>query len=209
MRRMILVLVALFVPYLLLAVDCDRSDETTKTSLTQRSQLADTLEPTETLVSERTDSTPVCPPADGEGTISPAVSIYSITFVVNGAEQLVYDADTLEAIVGDEIEIREVVICAGSFSGSGGEVCVDVAPVDRSGQEVMSEHAGTHMVPAITGITTIPGPSHTWTLAESWVRMSAVLNHWTPEETEDVNCANRLCEHDDWAIIELRRSYGE
>jgi hypothetical protein len=204
MRRKIWVLVALFVPLLLLSVAFDRSNETATISLPQVSQRAEALESTETLVSERTDSMLVCPPAEGEGTISPAVSIYSITFVVNGAEQVVYDGDTLEAIVGDEIEIREAVICAGSFSGSGGEACVDLAPVDRSGQEIMSEHAGTHMVPVITGFTTIPGPSHTWTLAESWVRISAVLNHWTQEETEDVDCANRRCEHDDWAIIELR-----
>lgn len=204
MRRKIWVLVALFVPLLLLATGFDRSDETASTSLTQVSQLAETLEPPEKLASERTDSTRVCPPAEGKGTISPAVSIYSITFVVNGAEQLVYDGDTLQAIVGDEIEIKEAVICAGSFSGSGGEACVDLAPVDRSGQEIMSEHAGTHMVPVITGFTVIPGPSHKWTLDESWVRISAVLNHWTPEETEDIDCANRRCEHDDWAIIELR-----
>lgn len=204
MRRKIWVLVVLFVPLLLLATGFDTGDETATTPLTQVSKLADTLEPTEILVSERTDSTPVCPPADGEGTISPAISIYSITFVVNGAEQVVHEGDTLEAIVGDEIEIKEAVICAGSFSGRGGEACVDLAPVDRSGQKIMSEHAGTHMVPVITGFTAIPGPGHTWTLDESWVRISAVLNHWTLEETEDIDCANRRCEHDDWAIIELR-----
>lgn len=204
MRSKIGVLVVLFVLLPLFAMGCSRSDETVTTSPTQVPQLADTLEPTETLELESIDSTPVCPPAEGEGMISPAISIYSITFDVNGAEQVVYDGDTLEAMVGDEIEIREAVICAGSFSGSGGEACVDLAPVDQSGQEIMSEHAGTHMVPVITGFTTIPGPSYTWTLAESWVRISAVLNHWTREETEDVECANRRCEHDDWAIIELR-----
>lgn len=204
MRSKIGVLVVLFVILPLFAMGCRRSDETVTTSPTQVPQLADTLEPTETLELESIDSTPVCPPAEGKGTISPAISIYSITFVVNGAEQVVYDGDTLEAMVGDEIEIREAVICAGSFSGSGGEACVDLAPVDQSGQEIMSEHAGTHMVPVITGFTTIPGPSHTWTRAESWARISAVLNHWTREETEDVECANRRCEHDDWAIIELR-----
>ncbi|MGD2252558.1 MAG: hypothetical protein PVF70_06550 [Anaerolineales bacterium] len=204
MRRRIWVLVVLFVLLLVLAVGCDKSDETVTTSPTQVSHLDDDLEPTRTLESERTDSAPVCPPAEGEGTISPAVSIYSITFVVNGAEQVLFDGDTLEAMVGDEIEIRETVICAGSFIGSGGEACVDLAPVDQSGQEIMSEHAGTHMVPVVAGLTTIPGPNHTWTLAENWVRISAVLNHWTPEDTEDVDCANRRCEHDDWAIIMLR-----
>lgn len=204
MRSKIWILLALFVPLLLLAAGFDTGDETATTPLTQVSKSADTLEPTETLVSERTDSTPVCPPADGEGMISPAISIYSITFVVNGAEQVVHEGDTLEAIVGDKIEIKEAVICAGSFSGGGGEACVDLAPLDRSGQKIMSEHAGTHMVPVITGFTTIPGPDHTWTLDESWVRISAVLNHWTLEETEDIDCANRRCEHDDWAIIELR-----
>jgi hypothetical protein len=196
--------VVLFVLLLVLAVGCDKSDETDTPSPTQVSQHAGALEPTQTLEPERNDSTPACPPAEGEGTISPAVSIYSITFVVNGAEQVVSDGDTLEAAVGDEIEIRETVICAGSFFGSGGEACVDFAPVDQSGQEMISEHAGTHMVPVIAGFTTIPGPNHTWTLAENWVRISAVLNHWAPEDTKDVDCANRRCEHDDWAIIMLR-----
>lgn len=204
MRREIWLFVVLFVPLLLLTSGFVRSDETATTSLTQVSQLADTLEPTEILASEKTDSTPVCPPAEGQGTISPAVSIYSITFVVNGAEQVIYDGDTLESIIGDEIEIKEAVICVGSFSGNGGEACVDLAPVGQSGQVIMSEHAGTHMVPVNTGFTVIPGPNHTWTLNESWVRISAVLNHWTREETEDIDCANRRCEHDDWAIIELR-----
>jgi hypothetical protein len=204
MRRKIWILVAFFVPLLLLAADFDTSDGTATTSLIQVSELADTQEPTETFVSEKNDSTPLCPPADGEGTIFPAISIYSITFVVNGAEQVVYESDTLEATVGDEIKIKEAVICVGSFSGNGGEACVDLAPVDQSGQMIMSEHAGTHMVPVITGFTAIPGPSHTWTLEEKWMRISAVLNHWTLEETEDIDCANRRCEHDDWAIIELR-----
>jgi len=204
MKKKILVLVALFLPLLLLAVIFNSSDETAATSLNQVSQLVAAQEQEEILVSERTDSMTACPPAEGGGSISPAISIYSIAFVVNGAEQVVYDGDTLEAIFGDRIEIKEAVICTGSFSGSGGEACVDLAPVDRSGQEILSEHAGTHMVPVISGFTTIPGPSHTWILSESWARFSVVLNHWTHEETEDVECANRRCEHDDWAIIELR-----
>jgi hypothetical protein len=156
------------------------------------------------LESERIASTPVCPPAEGEGTILPAIFIYSIAFIVNGAEQVVRDGETLQAMVGDEIEIREIVICARSFAGSSGEACVDLAPVDESGQRIMSEHAGTHLVPVAAGFAAIPGPSRKWTRAESWERISPVLNHWAPEETEDVECANRRCERDDWAIIELR-----
>ncbi len=164
-----------------------------------------TLQPTDTLVQTETiDPKPVCLPARGEGTISPAVSIYSITFIVNGVEQVVRDGDTLEAMVGDEMEVREVIICVGSFSGNGGEACVDFAPVDQSGQEIISEHAGTHMVQVNTGFISISGPSNMWNLTESWGQISAVLNHWTQEETENVDCANRRCEHDDWAIIELR-----
>jgi hypothetical protein len=204
MRRRIWILVVFPMLVLLLAVGCNGSDEAVTPSPTQVSQHAGALEPTQTLESERNDSTPVCPPTEGEGTISPAVSIYSITFVVNGVEQVVSDGDTLEAVVGDEIAIREAIICAGSFSGSGGKACVDFAPVDQSGREIVSEHAGTHMVPVVTGFTTIPGPNHTWILAENWVRISAVLNHWPPEDTEDVDCANKRCEHDDWTIIMLR-----
>jgi len=187
-----------------LAAGCSSSDESVIVLPDQVQRPTHTVKPIQTPDSEMIDPMPVCPLASGQGTISPDISIYSITFVVNGIEQVLRNGDTLDASVGDGIEIREVVICAGSFSGNGGEACVDFAPIDQSGQEIRSEHAGTHLVQVTSGFISIPGPSHTWTRAESWGQISAVLNHWTGEDTEDIECANRRCEHDDWAAVILR-----
>ncbi|MGD2158317.1 MAG: hypothetical protein PVG32_15675, partial [Anaerolineales bacterium] len=92
------------------------------------------------------DSVLNCPPARGEGTISPAVSIYSITFIVNGVEHVVGDDDPLRAHPGDEVRIKGAVICAGNFSGNGGDACVDFAPVTQDGKDTLSDHIGTHPV---------------------------------------------------------------
>ena len=202
MRNKLWVLLVLFA--LSLAAGCSRSDESATALPDQVPQLTHTVEPIETPDSEVIDPMPVCPPANGQGTISPDITIHSITFVVNGVEQVLRNGDTLDARVGDQLEVREVVICAGSFSGNGGEACVDFAPIDQSGQEIMSEHAGTHIVQVTSGFISIPGPSHIWTLAESWGQITAVLNHWAQGGTEDIECANGRCEHDDWAIITLR-----
>jgi len=187
-----------------LAAGCGRSGKTVTALPTHVPQPTLSLEPATTLDSGATGPTPVCPPARGEGTISPAVSIYSITFVVNGLEQVVRAGDTLQALPGDEMKVKEITICAEAFSGNSGEVCVDFAPVDSSGQEFTSEHGGTHMVRLIPGFMTLPGPGHTWTIGENWRQISAVLNHWPPEDTEDLDCSNRRCEHDDRIIIGLR-----
>lgn len=167
-------------------------------------QPTDSLEPTATLDSGTIYPTPVCPPARGEGTISPAVSIYSITFLVNGLEQLVRNDDTLQASPGDKVQVGKVVTCTGPFSGNGGEACVDLAPAEQSGQEVMSEHSGTHTVPVTPGFTSISLPSHTWTIGENWRQFSAVLNHWPPEDTEDLGCGGGRCERDDRMIVGFR-----
>ena len=186
-----------------LAAGCSRSDETVTAPPTHMPQPTAPLEPIAMPDSGMNGATPVCPPARGEGTVSPAVSIYSITFVVNGLEQEVRAGDTLQALPGDELEVKEIAICTGAFSGNSGEVCVDFAPVDQSGEEIMSEHEGTHMVRMIAGFITISGPSHTWTIGENWQQIAAVLNHWPPEDTEDLSCGNRRCEHDDRIIIEF------
>jgi len=156
------------------------------------------------LISETIDSTPVCPPARGEGTVSPAISIYSITFVVNGLEQVVRGEDTLQALPGDKVQVSEVTICTGSFPGNGGEACVDFAPAGQSGQEIVSEHGGTHLVQVTAGFISIPGPSQTWSVGENWRHISAVLNHWPPEETKDLACSEGRCERDDRVVIGLR-----
>lgn len=195
-----------FVPLfaLSLVAGCSRSDEVPVSGPTYAPQPTDTPEPTETPDSEIVDSTPLCPAASGEGTVSPAVSIYSITFMVNGLEQVVRKGDRLQGMPGDEMEVKEVTICAGLFSGNGGEACVDFVPVESSGEEVVSEHGGTHLVRVTAGLVSIPGPGDTWTIDESWEHVVAVVNHWPPEDTEDPNCGDRQCEHDDWVIIGLR-----
>lgn len=202
MRNKLWVLVVLFA--LSLAAGCSRSDESVTALPDQVPQPTHTVQPIQTPPSGMIDPLPVCPPANGQGTISPAITIYSITFAVNGVEQVVQHGDKLEAMVGDEIEIRDVTICTGESHDNAGEACVHFWPIDRNGQEIMSEHAGTHMVPVTLGFTSLQGPEHTWTLAESWGQISAVLNHWLPEGTTDDDCANRRCERDDWATIILR-----
>jgi hypothetical protein len=150
------------------------------------------------------DPEPACPPAKGQGTVSPAISIYAITFVVNGLEQVVRDGDTLQASPRDQVRVAQVTICTGPFSGSGGDACVDFAPVDGSGEEIVPEHMGTHMVPVAPGFVSIPGPADTWILGEDWAYISAVVNHWTPEQTGDLDCAAGRCERDDRIIVEFR-----
>ena len=187
-----------------LVAGCSGSDGTATALPNPMPESTASLGPTAMPDSATHEPTPVCPPAGGEGTIPPAVSIYSITFVVNGLEQVVRAGDTLQASPGDKVQAREITICAGAFSGNGGEICVDIAPVDQDGQEIMSEHEGTHMIRTNPGFLTISGPSHTWTVGRNWRQISAVLNHWPPEDTEDLSCGNGRCEHDDRILFRLR-----
>ena len=150
-------------------------------------------------------SAQACPPARGVGTISPAISISSMTFVVNGVERTVRGDDTLQASPGDTVRLREVTICVECFSGDGGNYCVDISPMDRNGEAIFSEHKGTHMmrgVPCCVDI--ISDLDYTWTVGEGWKSLTAVVNHWTPGKTKDLECADGLCERDDRVIIEFR-----
>jgi hypothetical protein len=149
-------------------------------------------------------SAPACPPARGVGTISPAIAIFSMTLIVNGVERTVRGDDTLQAHPGDEVQVREVVICAGAYSGDGGKVCVDISPTGQDGRAIFSEHKGTHMMPVIPGVTRISGLDFAWTVGAGWKNLAAVVNHWTPERTADLECAGGLCERDDRIMIEFR-----
>ena len=149
-------------------------------------------------------SAQACPPARGVGTIAPAISISSMTFVVNGLKRTVRGDDTLRASPGDTVQLREVVICTEPFPGDGGNFCVDISPTDRNGEMIFSEHKGTHMMPVAPGVTTISGLDYTWTVGEDWKNLTAVVNHWTPGKTKDLECANGLCERDDRIIVEVR-----
>ncbi len=195
-RLAILVVLAAF----FLIAGCGRSDEIA----TPLPRSTDSPQPTAPLHSGTPESTQGCPLARGVGTISPTISIASITFVVNGLERVVRADEALRVAPGDRVQIKDATICAGSFAGDGGEACVDVVPVDSSGQEVTAEHNGTHMVLVIPGLTTILGPEYTWVVGEDWKQFSAVLNHWTPGITEDLICAEGRCERDDQIVIEFR-----
>jgi hypothetical protein len=117
----------------------------------------------------------------------------------------VRDGDNLQAIPGDQVRVKEVTICAPTFSGNGGEVCVDFAPLDQNGEEVLSDNGGTHMVWVTPGFTILSGPDHTWTIDENWQGIAAVVNHWPPDRnTQDIECGGGLCESDDWMVVEFR-----
>ncbi|MFA4947998.1 MAG: hypothetical protein WC674_05750 [Candidatus Krumholzibacteriia bacterium] len=112
--------------------------------------------------------------------------------------------DTLQASPCDTVRLREVVICVECFSGDGGKYCVDISPTDRNGEAIFSEHKGTHMMPVAPGVTTISGLDYTWTVGEDWKSLTAVVNHWTPGKSKDLECADGLCERDDRIILEVR-----
>jgi hypothetical protein len=193
-----------FVWLVLLAAGCGRGSEPTAVAPTEGPRSTERPEPTATSVGETAEAVPVCPPAHGAGTVDPALSIYSITFAVNGAEQVVGEERWLRAAPGDEVRVSRVEMCVGPFSGNGGEACVDVAPADRSGREIMAEHRGTHLVRVTPGLITLSDLDFTWTVGEEWGGFNAVLNHWTPEETQDLDCAEGRCEQDDRIVIEFR-----
>jgi len=149
--------------------------------------------------------TPVCPTADAEGTVSPAVAIYSITFVVNGAEQVVNDTGSLRASPGTQVQVREVTICSAEpFEGSGGSVYVEFDPVDQNGQVIASEVKGTRAVGVTPGFTSIPGPDYTWTIGDNWRHLSVVTVHYPPGGgTQNSNCEGGACEVDDRVIVPI------
>jgi len=190
--------VFLFVVVLSLVTGCDGSGAITMPPPTR------TPQPTGTPAPVPTTFMSACPPANAGGTVPPAVAICSITFVVNGVEGVVGSGDALPASRGDEVQVREVAICVGPFSGDGGEACVDVVPVDTSGQEIASARYGTHAVKVSPGCKSIPGPDGTWTVGENWRSISVALNHWPPGRTEDPGCAGGLCERDDRIVVGLQ-----
>lgn len=189
-------------------VGCGRGNEATTELPPHRSQPTGPVEPTSGPNLGTTGDASVCPPNRGEGTISPAVSIDSISFLVNGLEQVVRGDEALNAQPGDAVQVREATICVGPFSGNGGDACVDWVPIDQRGEEIVSEHRGTHMVPLTPGSIRISGPGGTWVIGENWISIAAVVNHWPPENTEDLNCGGGRCERDDRIVVVLRGSGG-
>jgi len=144
-------------------------------------------------------------PTAGGGTVAPAITIQSITFLVDGARLTLSEGDVLPAPVGSEVGVVEVKISVGDFVADGGEACVDFAPTRDSGEEVFAEHTGTHMVPLSPGLITVPGPDHAWTIDETWVGIVAVVNHWPGIKTKDLECAEGLCERDQQLLLRFAR----
>jgi len=146
-----------------------------------------------------------CPTADAEGTVAPAVAIYSITFAVNGVEQIVNDTTPLRASAGDQLQVKEVTICpVEPFGGRGGNVYVEFDPVDQSGQVVASDVKGTRAVGVTSGFTNIPGPPVSWTIGD-WRHISVVTVHYPPGGgTQNPGCEGGLCEVDDRMIVPIQ-----
>ena len=165
---------------------------------------AHTPQPASTQTLTPATSSPACLPANAGGTVPPAIAICSITFVARGdLEQVVRDGDTLRASPGDEVRIVEIAICAGPFSGNGGEACVDFVPIDHDGREIATERKGTHARKVVAGCTSVPRPEGMWIVGENWHSISVVLNHWLPDRIKDTTCAGGLCERDDRVTISL------
>lgn len=201
MRRHIWLLVLLAI--LFITTGCDLSNKP-ETELLSQQPLPDSTMTTATLGTMPIDPFPDCPSAEGFGTISPSISIFSITFLVNGIEQTVYENDVFQIDAGEEVQIKDVAICVNPFQGNGGQACVDFAPADQSGQEVVSEHKGTHLVDVTPGIIFMSDLDYAWDIQEGWSGILAVLNHWAPEKTQDLDCADGLCERDDQIFVGFR-----
>lgn len=135
--------------------------------------------------------------------MAPAVSIYAITFMVNGSEQVIRDAQPLLAEPGDQVSISSADVCAVAAVDRRGEVCVEVAPVRAGGSLIRSAAWGSHQRPVTSGFMTLSGPSITWTIEEDWGGFEAVANHWVAGVTEDAGCADRRCERDDYMTVPL------
>lgn len=204
-KREFYVLAALIA--LILFVGCGSKNGTAVPQQTDQPQPADPRESpaspaTPDLVTD--ESSPVCRQANGEGTIAPAISIFSIAFVVNGVEQVVLVGEGLTAQPGDEVQVREVTVCADTVSDAGGKVCVDFAPVTYDGRKVVSENIGTHTTRVRAGFFNIPGPKNHWIIDKEWMNISGVVNHWPTRITTDKGCGSGRCEHDDWIDIEFQ-----
>lgn len=146
-----------------------------------------------------------CPTkANAEGTVSPAVAISSITFAVNGDEQVAHDFGSPQLSSGDRLEVREITICVDLFKDMGGAVFVEFDPVDQGGRVMASEVRGTRVVAVAPGFTTIPGPDYTWTIGGNWRNISIVTVHYAPGGgTQNRHCEEGGCEVDDRMIVPI------
>jgi len=148
----------------------------------------------------------LCPSiANAEGTVSPTVVISSITFLVNGVEQVVDDLGSLHASVGDQVEVKEVTVCVDPFEGNGGHAYFELDPVSADGEIIASETRGTRAMTVAPGFTTISGPDHTWTIGGNWRHFSVAAVHYpSGGGTQNPECEWGLCEVDDRMIVHIQ-----
>jgi len=158
-----------------------------------------------------TSSTPTpplpstCPSVNAEGTVPPSVAITSITFIVNGDEQIVANQYMpLQASPGDEVKIKEITVCVEPFDGESGSGYVEFDPLDQNGQVMALEVKGTRSVRIASGFTIIPGPDYAWTIGDNWRHLSVVTVHYPPGGgTQNPNCEGGFCEVDDRMIVPI------
>jgi len=149
-----------------------------------------------------------CSPADAEGIIAPAIAIESVTFLVNGVDRVIRDGDSLRASTGDQVQVKQAVVCVHPFNGAGGFVHVELVPVafDQNkgrNEEIPSEYIATAARVVAAGTITLPGSDRGWTLG-NWHHITAVVVHYPPGGTQDSTCGPNECERDDRMIVLLQ-----
>jgi len=140
---------------------------------------------------------PVCPPAGAGGTIAPAIALYSVTFVVNGVDQIVDDSNnSLRVYKNAQMTVKEVTICVAPFEGPGGMFYVEFQPYNTEDQ-LIDPVRGSPLLDAESGFTSIPGPDCTWVISDDWQKISILSTHFPPGGTQNPYCQERACEFDD------------
>jgi hypothetical protein len=110
----------------------------------------------------------------------------------------------LQAVSGDEVQIREAIIYASPILGNDGQACVDFVPTDESSQEIRLEHKGTDTVSVTPDPISISDLNFIWTIGKNWSEFYTVLNHWVPIKTQDFDYARGISERDDWLFIKFQ-----
>jgi len=144
---------------------------------------------------------PACPPAGPGGTKAPDITLHSITFVVDGVDQIIDDTHhALQLSKNSKMTIKEAVICVPPFENAGGRFSVEFEPYDPNHRLIDPQSSSPQ--DTVSGFTTIPGPNHTWTIAD-WQKISVLSYHFPPGGTQNANCQNSTCEIDDRLKVNL------
>lgn len=150
---------------------------------------------------------PACPPAGAGGTIAPAIALYSVTFVVNGVDQIVDDSDnSLQVSKNNQVTVKEVTICVAPFEGSGGTFYVEFQPYNIEDQLIDDRVVLPHQDTA-SGFISIPGLDYTWAIGDDWQKISVLSIHFPPGGTQNPDCAKGTCEVDDRLVVEVHPAF--